>query len=186
MLATFVRMTIVPDEKNWTWVLERVCPECGFDASAVDLARLGDAVRDNAAVWPELLAARDARRRPTDSQWSALEYACHVRDVFRIFDERLRLMLETDNPDFENWDQDAAAVEARYDLQDPTTVADELLATAAACAARFDMVTPDDYGRTGNRSDGSRFTVESFGRYFIHDPIHHLHDVTLGNRLLRR
>ena len=26
-------------------------------------------------------------------------------------------------------------------------------------------------------SDGARFTVESFGRYLLHDPIHHLQDV---------
>jgi hypothetical protein len=26
---------IVPDTKDWTWVLERPCPECGFDASGV-------------------------------------------------------------------------------------------------------------------------------------------------------
>lgn len=179
-------MTIVRDDKNWTWVLDRPCPDCGYDAATIDISRLGDLVRDNAAIWPELLAAPDANRRPSDGQWSALEYACHVRDVFRVFDERLRLMLETDDPAFANWDQDVTAVEERYDLQDPASVADELLAAGAACAARFDMVTPDDYARTGNRSDGSRFTVESFGRYFIHDPVHHLHDVAVGNRMLRR
>jgi carbon-monoxide dehydrogenase large subunit len=29
-------MPIVPDDKDWTCVLERVCPECGFDTTAVD------------------------------------------------------------------------------------------------------------------------------------------------------
>lgn len=178
-------MSIVPDDKNWTWVLERPCPECGFDAATVDLATLGDRVRENAAAWPAMLAAPDATQRPTEQQWSALEYACHVRDVFLLFDERLRLMLETDDPDFPNWNQDVTAVEQRYDQQDPATVADELLAAGAACAARFDMVTPADHGRTGNRSDGSKFTIDTFGRYFIHDPIHHLHDVVSGNAVLR-
>ena len=28
-------MPIEPDTKDWTWVLERPCPECGFDASSV-------------------------------------------------------------------------------------------------------------------------------------------------------
>ena len=23
-------MTIIPDTKDWTWVLQRPCPECGF------------------------------------------------------------------------------------------------------------------------------------------------------------
>ena len=29
----------------------------------------------------------------------------------------------------------------------------------------------------GRRSDGSAFTVESLGRYWLHDVEHHLHDV---------
>jgi len=24
-------MPIMPDTKDWTWVLRRACPECGFD-----------------------------------------------------------------------------------------------------------------------------------------------------------
>jgi hypothetical protein len=34
--------------------------------------------------------------------------------------------------------------------------------------------------RTGDRSDGSSFTVESFARYFLHDPVHHVADVRRG------
>jgi hypothetical protein len=36
---------------------------------------------------------------------------------------------------------------------------------------------PAQWARTGRRSDGAAFTVESFARYFVHDPVHHLHDV---------
>jgi hypothetical protein len=39
-------------------------------------------------------------------------------------------------------------------------------------------VTGAQWQRTGSRSDGADFTVESFARYFIHDPVHHLYDVT--------
>jgi len=31
--------------------------------------------------------------------------------------------------------------------------------------------------RKGLRSDGATFTVDSFLRYLLHDPIHHLWDV---------
>ena len=171
-------MAIVPDDKNWTWVLDTVCPECGYDAAGVDLAGMGDLIRGNAALWPALLAAPDAARRPQHDQWSTLEYGCHVRDVFRKFDERLRLMLTEDGPDFENWDQDVTAIEERYGEQDPTVVSDELVAAATSFAELWDTVTPDQHERTGNRSDGSMFTVDSFGRYFLHDPVHHLVDVT--------
>lgn len=177
-------MAIVPDDKNWTWVLDRRCPECGYDAAAIDVADLGALVRANASQWPPLLARPDATRRPTDEQWSALEYACHVRDVFRLFEYRLGLMLADDDPAFENWDQDATAIAERYHLQDPASVAAELVAAAEANAAVWDTVTPDQHGRRGLRSDGAAFTVESFGRYFLHDPVHHLDDVARGNRML--
>jgi hypothetical protein len=39
-----------------------------------------------------------------------LEYACHVRDVHRIFAERLEAMLGQDTPRFTSWDQDVTAV----------------------------------------------------------------------------
>ena len=29
---------IVPDTKNWTWVLERPCLDCGYDGPAFDVA----------------------------------------------------------------------------------------------------------------------------------------------------
>lgn len=178
--------TIVPDDKNWTWVLERRCPDCGFDAESVTVAAVPDLVRANAADWADLLAHPQARLRPTPTQWSALEYACHVRDVFRLFETRLHLMLTEDGPSFANWDQDVTAVDDRYDLQDPVVVADEVQTAAASAAAAFAGIRPDQYGRTGFRSDGAAFTVESFARYFVHDPVHHVDDVRRGNALLER
>jgi hypothetical protein len=174
-------MPIVPDTKDWTWVLERQCPECGFDARAFPRELVGQMIRDNACSWQELLARPEGlTRRPSDDRWSALEYACHVRDVLRLYDERLELMLTRDAPDFPNWDQDAAAVEARYNLQDPRQVAGDIIAGARRLAERFDGVTADAWERTGRRSDGANFTVESFARYLIHDPVHHLDDVARG------
>lgn len=166
-----------PDDKDWTWVLDRVCPECGFDTSTVELAQVGSMVRDNASAWQRVLARPDVRERPEPAMWSALEYGCHVRDVFRLYLERLELMLTEDGPHYPNWDQDETAVAERYDLAEPARVAAELTTAAAALADRFDSVTPDQVGRTGFRSDGASFTVDTFARYFIHDPIHHLWDV---------
>ena len=177
-------MPIVPDDKNWTWVLERPCPDCGFDATTIEIDRMGDLIRANVERWPALLADEHVRLRPTGDQWSALEYGCHVRDVFRLYDERLRLMLETDDPRFANWDQDATAVAERYDLQDPAAVSAELVDAGNAFAALWDTVRADQLGRRGFRSDGAEFTIESFGVYFLHDPIHHLDDIARGNAIL--
>jgi len=116
--------------------------------------------------------------------WSALEYGCHVRDVFRIFNQRLILMLTEDNPRFENWDQNITAIEDRYDEQDPAIVAQELADAGKALAEGFDSVGPDAWSRTGRRSDGAEFTIDSFSRYLLHDPVHHVYDVKRGYEML--
>ena len=177
-------MTIEPDTKDWTWVLERSCPECGFDVRTFPRERIGEMIRGNAREWERLLRHPDAGRRPRADRWSGLEYACHVRDVFLLYDHRLRLMLERDHPEFPNWDQDAAAIAGRYGDQDSETVVKELVEAAERLAQRFDPVSGTAWARTGTRSDGATFTIESFARYLIHDPVHHVHDVERGYRLL--
>src|SRR5687767_13599113 len=107
-------MTIEPDTKDWTWVLERPCPECRLEAGGIARAEVPDMIRSNAAVWQDVLGGDAVRTRPVENVWSPLEYACHVRDVMGLFDERLQLMLEHDNPLYANWDQDATAVAERY------------------------------------------------------------------------
>ena|SRR5579871_5162405 len=95
-------MTIAPDTKDWTWVLERPCPECGFDTQGFAVTAVPGMIMANAAAWR----------------------------------------------------------------------------AALAIAGRFERVAGDQWQRPGRRGDGARFTVETFARYFIHDPVHHLYDVT--------
>lgn len=166
-----------PDDKDWTWVLTTPCPECGFDSAQLDVARTGQAVRANAAAWQERLRAADVADRPEPGIWSPLEYACHVRDVFELFDQRLRRMLSEDDPLFANWDQDETAIIERYHEQDPESVALDLERNAETVATTFEAVAGDQWQRPGRRSDGAAFTVDSFARYFLHDPVHHLWDV---------
>jgi hypothetical protein len=171
-------VAIVPDTKDWTWVLRRPCPECGLDTSSFSPEALPEMIRANAAAWRQPLAAPDAAGRPRPDKWSPLEYGCHVRDVFRLYDYRLGLMLTEDDPLFPNWDQDETAVRDRYGEQDPSRVTRELAEAADVLAGRFADVSSDQWQRPGRRSDGAAFTVETFGRYFIHDPVHHLYDAT--------
>jgi DinB superfamily len=173
-------VTIEPDTKDWTWVLDRRCDECGFDASTLPATEVAGLIRENAASWRALLDRPGVAERPSPDRWSALEYACHVRDVYRIYDERLSLMLAEDDPTFPNWDQDAAAIDDRYNEQDPPAVVAGIEAHGAALAEGFDRVPGGAWGRTGTRSDGARFTIDTFARYLIHDPVHHVHDVRQG------
>jgi hypothetical protein len=173
-------MPIVPDTKNWTWVIERPCPECGYDARDYKDADIAGAILANAVSWTEVAARPHVNVRPDDSTWSPLEYMAHVRDVLRIYLVRVRLMLDTDDPEYPNWDQDVTAVEERYNEQAPGVVAVELMDAAAALAAAFNAVDAAGWQRVGRRSDGASFTVSSISRYLLHDLEHHRWDVREG------
>jgi DinB superfamily len=171
-------MPIIPDTKNWTWVIERPCPDCGFDASAYTDADIASAIDDNAASWPAVLGRPGVRLRPNESTWSALEYAAHVRDVMRVYRLRLALMVETDDPLYPNWDQDETAVADAYNEQDPGVVATEIADIAAELASAFAALSPAQWQRVGRRSDGAGFTVSSMAKYMTHDLVHHRFDVS--------
>lgn len=168
---------IEPDEKDWTWVLQHPCHECGFDVGTVSGRQVAARLRANAVRWSAVLHRSDVRARPEPQVWSPLEYGCHVRDVCRVFETRVNLMRLQVDPAFENWDQDATAVADDYGAQDPSAVSAELSAAAEVAAAAFDTVTDGDWERTGRRSNGSVFTIETLGQYILHDVAHHLHDV---------
>lgn len=165
------------DTKDWTWVLERPCPECGLDLSQVPREAVAGRVRTSAGAWGRVLERPAVRDRPSPTVWSPLEYGCHVRDVLRLYDERLQLMLGQDDPLYADWDQDATAVAERYGEQDPATVSSALWTAARTVADRFDGLSPQQWERVGRRSDGASFTVTTFALYFLHDVEHHLHDV---------
>jgi len=171
-------MPITPDTKDWTWVLERPCAECGFDAATGSPTEVPELIRRNAAAWPAVLDRPEVQRRPNGSTWSPLEYSAHVRDVFRLARIRLSLMLDEPDPMFANWDQDETAETERYNEQDPAVVAVDLVDEAELLAKELAAVEEEQWTRRGRRSDGAVFTVASFAVYIVHDPIHHLWDVT--------
>lgn len=165
-----------PDDKDWTWVLDTPCPECGYRADTPHAA-IAVLLRGHVERWSAVLRRDDVRMRPEPTTWSALEYACHVRDVYRIFGERLRLMLTQDDPEFPKWDQNRAAIEERYWDADPDRVRIELAAAGTAIADAFAAVANDAWQRSGRRSNGSVFTIETLAWYLLHDDVHHLVDV---------
>ena len=113
---------------------EGACEECGFDPSSVGATELPAAVRDVGRRYRVPLTRGlkgedlDAlvRAHPLEGVWSALSYACHTRDVLRVFRERTERMLGEDDPDLGWWDHDASVVEDRYDEDDPIEVADAI------------------------------------------------------------
>ena len=171
---------IEPDTKDWTWVLDRPCPECGFDPAAVHHTDVADRIRRDATDWVRRLGQPGAERRRQPTVWSTLEYGCHIRDVHRIFNHRVQLMLTADEPQFPNWDQDETARADDYTSQDPAAVATELFDAASIVADTYANVPADAWMRRGLRSNGSEFTIATISIYHLHDIVHHAYDVRRG------
>ncbi|MFT3900570.1 MAG: DinB family protein [Gordonia sp. (in: high G+C Gram-positive bacteria)] len=167
------------DTKDWSVFAAQRCDECGFDASTLDRDELAPAVVSATADWADYLRDVDeetARQRPAPQVWSPLEYGAHVRDVVRLFTDRVGQILTTDSPAFAGWDQDAAAVAARYNDQDPAIVAEEISADGERLARLVVGIDDDGWERAGTR-DGQEFTAEYLLRYLVHDVVHHRDDV---------
>jgi hypothetical protein len=173
-------VTIEPDDKDWTWVLSRPCPECGFDPAEHPQGTLAASLASFGPTYAALLAQPNAGERPHPDQWSAIEYGYHVADALELGVVRLGRMLDEDDPLFENWDQDVTAVESRYDLAEAGPTVTKVTAAAERISSLVARVSGDQWERPGRRSDGSPFTVESFTRYLVHDPLHHVWDIERG------
>ncbi|GAB3555713.1 DinB family protein [Spelaeicoccus albus] len=169
-----------PDTKDWTWVLERPCPECGFNSPEYGSDAFASRIDGAAIFWQSLLESDgpELRERPAPTKWSPMEYACHIRDILALFDGRFDQMLTQDAPEFDDWSADDAAAAGDYAHADSHRVAEEITANAAAVSLRLRLVQDDEWELVGDRGDGVRFTIDSLARYLLHELVHHEWDVS--------
>lgn len=170
------------EAKSWTWVNERPCPECGFDASSTDARGVPDVLRASVAEWRRLLSADPARlvARPDPTTWSPLEYACHVRDVLDLLAYRFERVLAEEHPVFEDWHPNDRAIVGDYAAErDASAVMSAIADRADRVAVLAEGMTDDGWARRGTRADGVEFTNAWLSTYLTHDVVHHVHDVEL-------
>jgi hypothetical protein len=157
------------------------CEECGFvyetprDEIAQTIRAFGPAYRDVLAS----ASADTLRAHPVEATWSALEYACHFRDVLDTQVARIARALTEDEPTYTPMGRDELVTERRYNEQDPAIVADGVVRAADELAATFEALDDGGWERTGVYTYpvvASR-TVEWIGWNTIHEGEHHLLDV---------
>jgi S-DNA-T family DNA segregation ATPase FtsK/SpoIIIE len=157
------------------------CDECGFDYASVPAGQVPSRLRAFGPAYATALArVPDVRRRPAAQTWSALEYACHVRDVFRIQLLRLELALREDEPTFASMGRDELAVSSRYNSQEPKLVLAGLAGAADALAAVFGELGAAQLDRVGAYPWGAATVVRSMrwlGQHTVHEGVHHLLDI---------
>jgi hypothetical protein len=157
------------------------CDECGFEYAELPEQQIGSALLHLVPQYGTILATDPSRLRehPISGVWSALEYACHVRDIFEVQRERVELALEKDEPSFEPMGREERVVRDRYNEQDPTDVERELARRARALADLFERLGPDDLARRAiyNWPERAPQTIAWIGRHTVHEGRHHLRDI---------
>jgi DinB superfamily len=169
-------------------VLER-CAECGFDPTELRPADTVVAIRSFGrryrAPLTRALPGEDldeiVRRSPGTGVWSALEYSSHVRDLFRVFDDRVRCALDGREPDEPVVDWEARVAAASPSLE-REAVAEDLDDAADSLATTLAELNADEWELRGLTGKGAEVSVLDLATIAVHEGSHHLLDV---GRVLR-
>jgi hypothetical protein len=169
-------------------VLDR-CPECGFDPGDLRPPQTVVAIRSFGrryrAPLTRGLPGEDldeiVRRAPEAGVWSALQYGQHVKDIFEVFDDRVRCALEQREPEERVVDWEARVAAATPGL-DREAVAEQLDDAADSLAVTLDELNSDEWSLPGLTGKGHEVTVVDLATIAVHEGSHHLLDV---GRVLR-
>ena len=167
------------------------CPECGLDYENMPVEEAVAVIRDFGrryrAPLTRLLPGEDEavlRARPAPDTWSALEYTCHVRDIFGFSEVWIRQTLADDRPELKGPTNDEAARTSMYSEADVMAAAEGVETRASALAATLERVPADGWDRVGIR-DGEERSVIFTARRAVHEGNHHLLDIGRGLRAVR-
>jgi hypothetical protein len=158
-----------------------VCAECDIAYPTVDVVA---ALETTAAMPGEVRRAvadvpvSRLRVRPEGArQWSALEYLCHLRDVYVTYTIRLYRGRTEQRPTCDPMLNDLRSRRFAYNGSYPGCVLDQLDATVVGYLDEAQRVAPDQWERTIFRPPDDERTLRWLVRQAMHEGVHHLGDV---------
>lgn len=158
------------------------CQECGFDYEALIPQEAAKLFKPHAVAVSALLWGRDdtsLRARPEPSVWSAIEYACHVRDVLLMQRERIYLTLVEDTPRFAPMYRDQRVENAGYAHEDTQELTEELAVAANLMTKVFRGLSDEHLARhcIFGYPESSERDLSWVIRHTAHEVVHHEMDV---------
>jgi hypothetical protein len=157
---------------------DHVCPRCRLSYAAVVVRDIPERLRVATAQIHELiegLRSAELTRRPNEDTWSALEYLCHVRDVYVASTIRLYRARKETNPQIEPVFNDLRVLRFRYNNADVHGVLHEM--DAALEGLVDEMARTRDWERIFTRQPGEERTVRWLVRQALHEALHHADDM---------
>ncbi|TCC44552.1 DinB family protein [Kribbella capetownensis] len=162
------------------------CEQCGFNYDTGDLQGTVTLLIRQAADCSMALTKAAAgpdpsvvRLRPEPDVWSAIEYACHVRDVLEVQRFRIAQCLAEDRPVYAPMDRTGRVKQQKYEDQDPMEVAAALVRFAREFGAAARVLTPPQLGKLGlyNYPVRAPRTLGWIIRHTAHEIQHHRLDL---------
>lgn len=127
-----------------------------------------DLIEKYAAGYDEVAAALDGfpekalKAHPLPGKWSAAEIVHHLADSETTSALRLRRLLVEENPVIQGYDQDEYAVRLKYNERELGPALDAFRAARATTAQLLELMTEEDWARTGTHTESGRYTAETW------------------------
>jgi hypothetical protein len=115
------------------------------------------------------------RWHPAEGEWCAKEVLGHIIEAERRgFAGRIRIILASERPRLQRWDQNAVARERRDCERDAEGLVAELLRMREESAALVTALTPEDLARTGLHPVVGELTAAHLLQEWVHHDRNHL------------
>jgi hypothetical protein len=118
------------------------------------------------------LADEELDHVPADGGWSARAVIHHLADSEMMSAARLRLLLAQDAPVIQGYDEEELARRLHYDTRPLGPSLAALRATRESTAAILDLLSEEDWGRSGAHTEGGDYSVEMWLEIYAE----HAHD----------
>src|SRR5690349_8580931 len=158
------------------------CPQGGDYPAARPADARGPLAVERAAAWREFLDDADdayLRHIPEPGVFSPLQYAAHVRDILRVYTERIVLGLEHDSPTVPMFHPPQEVWE-EYNRSDVRELGADLETHAQQLAESVGKMAPSDWSRVVVNDRGEygvyTFTLVGLACTATHEAHHHLLD----------
>jgi hypothetical protein len=113
------------------------------------------------------------RRPPRPGKWSAIEIACHLRDVEQLYEERVTKAAFSDRPAFWMMDNALVSEKLRYRDADPGAVLREHRRRREDLTSILRSLPPPIWARTGLHPKRGEITIEKLAEVIAdHDESH--------------
>ena len=100
------------------------------------------------------------RRKPAPDKWSALEVICHLRDIERLWADRLVKVAFSERPAFYTFDVSALAAQKEYNAQDPATSLKEFARLRDDNLCLLRALPASEWTRTGLHPKYGELSIE--------------------------